>query len=100
MTALLQQAFKKAAALPEELQDELATEVLEELEWEMSWDQTLANSQDLLEQLTLKAMKEHKEGRTVFCHFCQSITTTSFLSTTSSSLCAVSIHVVFTKILP
>ncbi len=65
MTALLQHAFTQASALPEALQDELATEVLEEMAWEMRWDQTLANSQNTLARLTLKAMKAHEEGQTV-----------------------------------
>ena len=64
MTALLQQAFEKARELPENLQDELAKDVLDEIEWELKWDRTLANSQNVLEQLTRKAMQEYEEGRT------------------------------------
>ena len=64
MTALLQQVFEKASKLPENLQDELAKEFLEEIEWEMKWDHTLAESQDVLEQMTIKAMQEYEEGKT------------------------------------
>jgi hypothetical protein len=38
--------------------------LLEEIEWETRWDRTLADSQPLLDQLTEKAMREYKEGRT------------------------------------
>ncbi len=64
MTALLHQAFEKASKLPENLQDELAKEFLEEIEWEMTWDHTLAESQDVLEQMTITAMQEYEEGKT------------------------------------
>ncbi len=64
MTALLQQVFEKASILPENVQDELAKEFLDELEWETQWDRTLAGSQDVLEQLTLKAMRDYKHGTT------------------------------------
>ena len=51
MTLLLKQAFEKASQLPEELQDQLAQEVLEDIAGELQWDATLAQSEDLLEQL-------------------------------------------------
>jgi hypothetical protein len=41
MTELLEQVFKKASALPLELQDALAREFLQEIEWENRWDKTL-----------------------------------------------------------
>jgi hypothetical protein len=64
MTALLQEAFDKASTLPEDVQELLAKELLEEIEWETQWDRTLADSQPLLDQLTEKAMREYKEGKT------------------------------------
>ena len=64
MTALLQAAFEKASALPAEVQELLAKELIEEIEWETRWDRTLADSQPLLDQLTEKAMREYREGRT------------------------------------
>jgi len=63
MTASLQEAFEKASNLPEDVQELLARELIEEIEWESHWDETLANSQPLLGQLTLKAMREYKEGK-------------------------------------
>ncbi len=64
MTALLQEAFQKASALPEDVQELLARELIDEIEWETRWDQTLANSQPLLDQLTAQAMREYREGKT------------------------------------
>lgn len=64
MTALLQQVFEKASALPDTVQDVLAKELLDELEWEKQWDQTLAGSQHLLEHLTLQAMHDYEHGDT------------------------------------
>jgi hypothetical protein len=64
MTALLQEAFQKASDLPEDVQKLVARELLDEIGWETRWDETLANSQPLLDQLTAKAMREYKEGKT------------------------------------
>ncbi len=64
MTALLQEVFQKASILPEAVQDILARELLAEIEWENQWDSTFENSQSALEKLTLKAMREYREGKT------------------------------------
>ena len=50
--------------LPENIQDELASQLLEEIEWESRWDKTLAESQNLLDQLAEKALREHENGKT------------------------------------
>ncbi len=64
MTALLQEVFEKASALPEDLQELVAKELLDEMEWEAQWDRTLADSQPLLDMLTERAMREYKKGKT------------------------------------
>ena len=64
MTELLKQVFKKASALPLELQDELAREFLQGIEWENRWDKTFEKSQDVLNKLTEKAMREYESGET------------------------------------
>ena len=64
MTKLLAQAFQKASRLPNSLQDQLAQELLEEIEWESRWDETLANSQDKLDKMADKALREYKAGKT------------------------------------
>jgi hypothetical protein len=64
MTKLLKQAFEKASQLPGNLQDELARELLEDMQAEQKWDDTLVESQDLLNSLAKDALKKHKAGRT------------------------------------
>jgi hypothetical protein len=64
MTTLLQQAFEKASQLPVELQDQLAKNLLEDIAGELQWDTTLAHSEDLLEKLAAKALREFEDGRT------------------------------------
>lgn len=64
MTSLLQEVFQKASILPEAVQDMLARELLVEIEWENQWDSTFEKSQPALEKLTLKAMREYREGKT------------------------------------
>lgn len=64
MTKLLKEAFEKAAALSEDLQDQLARELLEEMAGEALWDQSFASSQDQLDQLAERAEKEYRAGQT------------------------------------
>ncbi len=56
MTASLQQAFEKAAALPQEEQDTLAAILLEEIASEERWRQSFARSQDALSKLAAEAL--------------------------------------------
>ncbi len=65
MTDMLAKAFEKASSLSEELQNQLAEEFLEEMEWEARWDDTLANSQDKLDQLAERAEQDFRAGKTV-----------------------------------
>ena len=64
MTKLLAQAFEKASALPEDLQDALAREMMEELVWEAQWDKTLSDSVGSLDDLAGEAINEYRSGRT------------------------------------
>jgi len=64
MTKLLAEAFERASALPEELQDEVARQLLEELAWEARWDQTLAESADAVDQMAEEALREYRAGKT------------------------------------
>ncbi len=64
MTTLLQEAFQKASALPEDVQELVAKELLDEIQWEASWDRALADSQPLLDRMTEKAMREYRAGET------------------------------------
>ncbi|MCE5231413.1 hypothetical protein LLG95_17695 [bacterium] len=64
MTKLLSEAFEKASALSEEMQNQLARELLEELEGEHRWDKTLADSHDALDRMADEAEKEFRAGKT------------------------------------
>jgi len=65
MTASLEQAFAKASHLPRAAQDQLARQMLRDIEGELKWDQTLAESQDLLEKMAGKARSAKRQGKTV-----------------------------------
>jgi hypothetical protein len=64
MTELLEKAFSEASKLSAHDQDAIATLVLEELASEQRWDQAFAGSHDVLTQLAVEALDEHKQGRT------------------------------------
>ena len=66
MNQLLQEAFNKAAELPQEEQDKFARFLLAELESERQWAELFARpeSEDLLERLADEALLEHRSGRT------------------------------------
>ena len=66
MNRLLQQAFDKAAELPQAEQDRFARFLLAELESEGQWAELFAlpESEDLLERLADEAVLEHRAGRT------------------------------------
>jgi hypothetical protein len=66
MTELLEQAFAKAAELPQEEQDRFARFLLSELESELRWAELFsrAESEDLLEQLADEAVAAHRAGLT------------------------------------
>ncbi len=65
MTKLLARAFEEASELPSRLQDELGREILEGLIGESKWDETLARTQDQLEELGDEALAELRASRTV-----------------------------------
>ena len=66
MTQLLEEAFERAATLPEADQDRFARFLLAELESDRRWLELFANpaSEELLEGLADRALSEHRAGRT------------------------------------
>ena len=66
MNQLLQEAFEKAAELPQAEQDRLARFLLAELESERQWAELFASpeSEDLLQRLADEALSEHRTGQT------------------------------------
>ena len=65
-TKLLQQAFDKAAELPEDRQEAIARILLAELESEQKWGELFSRpeSEDLLERMAAEALEAHRAGRT------------------------------------
>ncbi len=66
MTQLLQQAFERAAALPQEEQDRFARLMLAELESEERWAELFSRpeSEELLEKMADEALAAHRAGLT------------------------------------
>ena len=66
MNQLLQEAFERAAKLPEGEQDRFARFLLSELESERRWAElfALTESEDLLGRLADGALSEHLAGAT------------------------------------
>ena len=66
MTDLLQQAFERASALPQDEQDKFARFLLAELESERQWAERFnrPESEALLEHLADEALAEHRAGLT------------------------------------
>jgi len=64
MTKLLERAFKEASKLSEVEQNALARWLIEEILSERKWEKTLAESEDILEELADEALTEHAQGET------------------------------------
>ncbi len=63
MTARLETAIEKGAALPADKQDRLAEIMLDALD-DMEWDRKFAASQDFLETLAEEGLADYEAGRT------------------------------------
>ena len=64
MTNLLEQAFAKAARLPDDEQDLFARWLMDELESERRWSRSFETSPDQLADLAQEAIDEDLAGRT------------------------------------
>jgi len=63
MTTLLNEAFKKASRLPENIQDEIASQLIEDIENEIGWESAFEKTQDELNKLADKALEDFEAGR-------------------------------------
>jgi len=61
---MLKKAFEEAAKLSEIEQNALARWVLEELKSDRKWDKQFAESEDILAELALEALKEESDNAT------------------------------------
>ncbi len=64
MTSMLEKAFSEASKLPNIEQNSLARWVLDEIESGRKWDQLFSESEDMLAELAVAALKEEKHGKT------------------------------------
>jgi hypothetical protein len=61
--ASLEEAFQKAASLPEDQQEALASILLEEIAAESRWQSSFARSRPQLDQLAREAREEDDQGK-------------------------------------
>ena len=64
MTTVLEQAFAKAATLPEAEQDAFGRFLMAEIDAEAEWDKAFASSQDELARMAREALAEYDAGET------------------------------------
>ena len=64
MTALLEDALRKVAALPQDEQDAIALQIIETLRDEAAWKEKLARDPEKLRRLAEEAQQEHRRGET------------------------------------
>ena len=66
MTKILQQAFDRAAELPEDRQEALARFLLAEIDSELRWDELFSRpeSEAFLERMATEALEAHRAGKT------------------------------------
>ena len=66
MSKLLQEAIRKATALPPERQDHYAAVLLERIDQDEQWEATLHSpeSLDLLDEWAAEALADRRAGRT------------------------------------
>lgn len=64
MVTKLKDAFEQASKLPIEAQEQLADQLIDDLDAEAKWDKALADSQDSLDAMAEKAIRERKQGKT------------------------------------
>ena len=71
MTKLLEEAFQKAATLPEGDQDAIAAILLEEIKSEQKWNELFSRpeGQSALEKLAAEAKEEIDAGKTTPLEF-------------------------------
>jgi hypothetical protein len=64
MTGLLEQALRRAEALPPEEQDALASQIIETLDDDEAWSRRFRENPSLLRSLAHAAIEEHRRGET------------------------------------
>ena len=62
ITKQFEKVIEKVGSLPEDDQNALAEWILEELEDEKRWQKSFSESQDVLEKMAEKALKDREQG--------------------------------------
>lgn len=62
MSALLEKAFERLQALPQEEQDQMASQILAELEDEREWKVRFAQKREVIRRMAQEALDEDARG--------------------------------------
>ena len=65
MSALLEKALEKVAALPQEEQDAIASQILASIEDEDEWKKRFAEKLDVIPRMAHEALAEDARGETL-----------------------------------
>lgn len=65
MSALLEKALEKVAALPQDEQDAIASQILASLADEDSWRMRFAEKRDVIGRMAREALEEEARGETL-----------------------------------
>ena len=64
MSALLQKALEKVAALPQDEQDAIASQILASIADEGAWKTRFAEKRDVIRRMAREAIEEDERGET------------------------------------
>ncbi len=64
MSALLEKALEKVAALPPDEQDAIATQILSTLANDDEWKALFVRKRDAIRRMAREALEEHERGET------------------------------------
>ncbi len=64
MSALLEKALEKVAALPQDEQDAIASQILASIEDQNEWKKRFAEKRDVILRMAREALEENARGET------------------------------------
>jgi hypothetical protein len=65
MSELLEKAFEKVGALPQDEQDAIAAQILESIADEQAWKRRFAEKRDVIRRMAREAIEEDLRGATL-----------------------------------
>jgi hypothetical protein len=66
MSTLLEKAFEKVGALPQDEQDAIASQILATLADDEAWKKRLVEKRDVIRRMAREAIEEDERGETLF----------------------------------